>query len=122
MLIESDICRVVNGLLKTASGVPPGSSTTLSAAQDITFRVESVKCLTSIIKSMGTWMDQQLQTEDVPPVTPENDPSRENHGALNGEEGTGIDYDLHLDANSELSHAAALEQRRTYKLELQARQ
>ncbi|KAJ8530344.1 hypothetical protein K7X08_037179 [Anisodus acutangulus] len=53
--------RTVNGLLKTALGPPPGSTTTLSPVQDITFRSESVKCLVTIIKSMGMWMDQQLK-------------------------------------------------------------
>jgi len=87
----------------------------------MTFRIESVKCLTSIIKSMGTWMDQQLRIEDVSPGTPEIDHSRENHSALNGEEGSGIDYELHSDANSEFSNAATLELRRAYKLELHVR-
>lgn len=67
-------------------------------------------------------MDQQLQVEDIPPGTPEIDHSRESHSAFNGEEAMGIDFDLHSDANSELSHAATLEQRRAFKLELQVRQ
>jgi len=66
-------------------------------------------------------MDQQLRVEDISPGTPEIDHSRENHSVLNGEEGSGIDYDLHSDANSELSNAATLEQRRAYKLELHVR-
>lgn len=73
------ICRIVNGLLKTALGPPSGSTTTLSPAQDITFRLESVKCLVSIIKSMGTWMDQQMKLDDTNFLkTSENDASPEN--------------------------------------------
>ncbi|KAG4110589.1 hypothetical protein ERO13_D13G057801v2 [Gossypium hirsutum] len=45
-------------------GPPSGSTTTLSAVQDIFLRHESVQCLVSIIKSMGAWMDQQLKIGD----------------------------------------------------------
>ncbi|XP_064973718.1 brefeldin A-inhibited guanine nucleotide-exchange protein 1-like [Musa acuminata AAA Group] len=111
--------RVVNGLLKTGLGVPPGSVTSLSPAQDSTLRVESVKCLAGIIKSMGAWMDQQLKIGVFAPQSLEKEHSAENLTALNGEEGTIVEYDLHSDANSELSDAATLEQRRAYKLEFQ---
>ncbi|KAG0463110.1 hypothetical protein HPP92_021586 [Vanilla planifolia] len=37
ILIPSDDCRVVNGLVKTALGVPAGSSTTLTPTQDVMF-------------------------------------------------------------------------------------
>lgn len=111
--------RVVNGLLKTALGPPSGSTTTLSQAQDMTFRHESVKCLVSIIKSMGAWMDQQLRLGDsYLPKSSETDTS-ENHLTLNGEDGTVSDYELHPEVNSEFSDAANLEQRRAYKIELQ---
>lgn len=111
--------RVVNGLLKTALGPPSGSTTTLSQAQDMTFRHESVKCLVSIIKSMGAWMDQQLRLGDsYLPKSSESD-TTENHLALNGEDGTVSDYELHSEVNSEFSDAATLEQRRAYKIELQ---
>ncbi|WOL13686.1 hypothetical protein Cni_G22459 [Canna indica] len=111
--------RVVNGLLKTALGVPPGSVTSLSPAQDNTLRIESVKCLTSIVKSMGAWMDQQLRIGDFSLQSPENEHSAENQFTANGEEGIAVEYDLHSDANSEISDAATLEQRRAYKLEFQ---
>ncbi|XP_034678350.1 brefeldin A-inhibited guanine nucleotide-exchange protein 1 isoform X2 [Vitis riparia] len=115
-----DICRTVNGLLKTALGPPPGSTTTLSPIQDLTFRLESVKCLVSIIKSMGGWMDQQLIIGDFsPPKSSESEISTENHAIINGEEGTIPDYELHPETNSGLSDAAAFEQRRAYKLEFQ---
>lgn len=107
----------MNGLLKTALGPPSGSTTTLSPVQDITFRHESVKCLVSIIKSMGTWMDRQLKLDDALLKTSENDVSPENN--LSGEEAAAVDPELHPDGNSEFSDAATLEQRRAYKIELQ---
>ncbi|CAL0317405.1 unnamed protein product [Lupinus luteus] len=112
--------RIVNGLLKTALGPPTGSTTNLSPAQDITFRHESVKCLVSIIKSMGTWMDQQIRIGDLYLAkSSESSSPAENHLTLNGEEGNTSDYELHSDLNSDFSDAATLEQRRTYKIELQ---
>ncbi|XP_034901250.1 brefeldin A-inhibited guanine nucleotide-exchange protein 1 isoform X1 [Populus alba] len=112
--------RIVNGLLKTALGPPPGSSTTLSSVQDITFRHESVKCLVSIIRSMGAWMDQQLRIGDsyLPKIS-QSSTSTENHSTLNGEDASAPEYDLHPEVNSETSDAATLEQRRAYKIELQ---
>ena len=120
LIIPSDICRIVNGLLKTALGPPPGSTTTLSAVQDITFRHESVKCLVGIIKSMGAWMDQQLKIGDSDlPKSFESDTSAESHSTLTVEDRTVLDCELHPEMNSELSDAATLEQRRAYKIELQ---
>ncbi|XP_004491652.1 brefeldin A-inhibited guanine nucleotide-exchange protein 1 isoform X1 [Cicer arietinum] len=112
--------RIVNGLLKTALGPPTGSTTSLSPAQDITFRHESVKCLVSIIKSMGAWMDQQIRPGDLYLIkSPESTSVGESQLTLNGEEGIASDLELHPDANSEFSDAATLEQRRAYKVELQ---
>ncbi|KAG8637358.1 hypothetical protein MANES_15G114000v8 [Manihot esculenta] len=112
--------RIVNGLLKTALGPPPGSTTTLSSAQDNTFRHESVKCLVGIIKSMGAWMDQQLRIgESDEPKSKESDASTENHSNASVEEARSSDYDLQAEMNSEISGAASLEQRRAYKIELQ---
>ncbi|KAK7258281.1 hypothetical protein RIF29_23852 [Crotalaria pallida] len=112
--------RIVNGLLKTALGPPSGSTTALSPAQDITFRHESVKCLVSIIKSMGAWMDQQIRIGDLYLAkSSENSSPAENHLTLNGEEGNASDHELHSDVNSDFSDAATLEQRRAYKIELQ---
>lgn len=113
--------RIVNGLLKTALGPPAGSTTTLSPVQDLTFRVESVKCLVRIVKSMGAWMDQQLKIGD--PSLPNRSQmifaSVDASSVQNGEEGTIADLELHPESNSELSDAATLEQRRAYKLEMQ---
>ncbi|KAK5837069.1 Brefeldin A-inhibited guanine nucleotide-exchange 2 [Gossypium arboreum] len=112
--------RIVNGLLKTALGPPPGSTTTLSAVQDITFRHESVKCLVGIIKSMGAWMDQQLKIGDSDlPSGSESETSAESHLTPSAEDGVVPDYELNLELNSELSDSATLEQRRAYKIELQ---
>ncbi|MBA0666678.1 hypothetical protein Goklo_003056 [Gossypium klotzschianum] len=112
--------RIVNGLLKTALGPPPGSTTTLSAVQDITFRHESVKCLVGIIKSMGAWMDQQLKIGDSDlPSGSESETSAESHFTPSAEDGVVPDYEIHLELNSELSDSATLEQRRAYKIELQ---
>ncbi|XP_047147854.1 brefeldin A-inhibited guanine nucleotide-exchange protein 1 isoform X1 [Vigna umbellata] len=112
--------RIVNGLLKTALGPPTGSTTALSPAQDITFRHESVKCLVSIIKSMGAWMDQQIRIGDFDVVkSPESSSTAETYLMSNVEEGNASDHELHPDVNSEFSDAATLEQRRAYKIELQ---
>ncbi|XP_020581346.1 brefeldin A-inhibited guanine nucleotide-exchange protein 1 [Phalaenopsis equestris] len=111
--------RIVNGLLKTALGVPAGSSTTLSPAQDSTFQTESVKCLATIVKCMGTWMDQQLRIKDFSPQSSDMDHSSDNSSALNAEEGTNMDFDLQTDTNFVFSDAASLEQRRAYKIEFQ---
>ncbi|TQE13845.1 hypothetical protein C1H46_000476 [Malus baccata] len=121
-LENGNICRIVNGLLKTALGPPTGSTTTLSPVQDITFRHESVKCLVSIINSMGSWMDRQLSLGDsYLPKTNESDTSAEKTENLtpNGEEGAAFDNEVHPEGNPEVSDAATLEQRRAYKLELQ---
>ncbi|KAL2512582.1 Brefeldin A-inhibited guanine nucleotide-exchange protein 1 [Abeliophyllum distichum] len=110
--------RIVNGLLKTALGPPPGSTTSLSPAQDMTFRHESVKCLVRIIKSMGTWMDQQLKAGEFNlPKFSDNENLMENPTTLN--EDRNIADELHSEVTSEFAGAAALEQRRAYKLEIQ---
>lgn len=119
LIIPSDVFRVVNGLLKTALGPPSGSTTSLSPIQDITFRHESVKCLVSIIKSMGAWMDQQLSLGDSYLPKRADSDTTENHLTLNGEDGIVSDNELHPEVNSEHSDAATLEQRRAYKIELQ---
>ncbi|CAL4970854.1 unnamed protein product [Urochloa decumbens] len=119
--------RAVNGLLKTALGVPPGTTTTLTAAQDQTFRIESVKCLATIIKSMGSWMDQQLRIgEFSPKVSEASLSSLSSLGSMDipniliGEDGSGIDYELQSDSGSpDVSGAPSLEQRRAFKIELQ---
>uniref|UniRef100_A0A803LGV1 SEC7 domain-containing protein n=1 Tax=Chenopodium quinoa TaxID=63459 RepID=A0A803LGV1_CHEQI len=113
--------RTVNGLLKTALGPAPGSTTPLSPVKDLTFRVESVKCLVRIVKSMGVWMDQQLKIGETSLSNRSSvmTGSVDMHSALNGEEGMIADYELHPESNTESSDAATFEQRRAYKLEIQ---
>ncbi|KAL0423006.1 UNVERIFIED_CONTAM: Brefeldin A-inhibited guanine nucleotide-exchange protein 1 [Sesamum latifolium] len=110
--------RIVNGLLKTALGPPPGSTTSLSPAQDTTVRHESVKCLVIIIKSLGTWMDQQLKVERSYPPKFSNDENLTENMNLS-EDANFSDCELPSEANSEFTDAATLEQRRAYKLEIQ---
>lgn len=107
--------------MKTALGPPPGSTTTLPPVKDLTFRGESVKCLVRIVKSMGTWMDQQLKIEEssLSYRSSVASGSVDVHSTLNGEEGTIPEYELHAETNSELSDAATFEQRRAYKIEMQ---
>lgn len=106
----------MNGLLKTALGTPPGSSTTLSPSQDLTFRFESVKCLVAIIKSMGSWMDEQLRISDLPKdLELDND----SHSMANGDEECVGDLEANSELPSEPLEASTLEQRRAYKIELQ---
>jgi brefeldin A-inhibited guanine nucleotide-exchange protein len=112
----SCLYRIVNGLLKTALGVPAGSTTTLTVAQDQTFRIESVKCLAIIIRSMSAWMDQQLRISEFSPRSSETQSSMGNHN----EEGRGIDYEQQTDTISfDITDSSLVEQRRAYKLELQ---
>nr|CAD1835494.1 unnamed protein product [Ananas comosus var. bracteatus] len=56
--------RMVNGLLKTAQGPPPGVSTTLVPPQDTAMKSEAMKCLVAILRSMGDWMNKQLRIPD----------------------------------------------------------
>ncbi|EPS69736.1 hypothetical protein M569_05025 [Genlisea aurea] len=110
--------RTVNGLLKTALGPPTGSSTTLSTAQDSTFRHESVSCLVGIIRSMASWMDQQLKAGDINPLRcSDNGNLVENASPI--EDATVSDSELHSESNLEFSDTASLEQRRAHKLEIQ---
>lgn len=103
-------------------GPPSGSTTTLSPVQDITFRHEAVKCLVCIVKSMGTWMDQQLRLGySNLAKSYESDTSSESHLSQNGEEITVSDPEVHSEVNSEGSDAATLEQRRAYKIEIQVK-
>ncbi|EEE66036.1 brefeldin A-inhibited guanine nucleotide-exchange protein 1 isoform X1 [Oryza sativa Japonica Group] len=110
--------RIVNGLVKTALGVPAGSTTTLTVAQDQTFRIESVKCLAVIVKSMCSWMDRQLRIGEFSLISSETPGSMDNH-TTNGD-GSGMDYDMQPDtSSSDISDSSSLEQRRAYKIELQ---
>ncbi|KAJ6807493.1 brefeldin A-inhibited guanine nucleotide-exchange protein 2-like [Iris pallida] len=117
--------RMVNGLLKTAQGVPPGVVTTLVPPQDTTMKVEAMKSLVAILRSMGHWMNKQLRIPDanslknpeavVDNVEGGNDLSLANES---GEEPAEV-MESHTEIENGISEAASLEQRRAYKLELQ---
>ncbi|ONK80046.1 uncharacterized protein A4U43_C01F13190 [Asparagus officinalis] len=117
--------RMVNGLLKTAQGPPPGVPTTLVPPQDVTMKNEAMKCLVAILKSMGDWMNKQLRIPD--PLSPKSYETLEN----NDEGGSDVfvpngyveevaeGMESHSEFANGVSEAASLEQRRAYKLELQ---
>ncbi|KAL3814904.1 hypothetical protein ACJIZ3_016172 [Penstemon smallii] len=116
--------RMVNGLLKTAQGVPPGVGTTLQPPQDVTMKLEAMKCLVAILKSMGDWMNRQLRIPDshsIKKFEPAEDSS--DAGSLSLVNGNGDDpaesSDTHSETSSEVSDVSTIEQRRAYKLELQ---
>ncbi|KAL9272106.1 Brefeldin A-inhibited guanine nucleotide-exchange protein 1-like protein, partial [Drosera capensis] len=111
--------RTVNGLHRTALGPPPGSSSTLSPVQDLTFRLESVKCLVSIMKSMGIWMDQQLKVGDVFQPSKSQTEGSDHHSLRSGEERIPAEHEVQVEGNAELSDAATLEQRIAYKMGIQ---
>ncbi|KAK6140598.1 hypothetical protein DH2020_025662 [Rehmannia glutinosa] len=114
--------RMVNGLLKTAQGVPPGVASTLQPPQDVTMKLEAMKCLVAILKCMGDWMNKQLlipdshsaKKLDAVDIDPGSPPSA-NGNADEPIEGS----DTHSEASTEVSDVSMLEQRRAYKLELQ---
>lgn len=115
---------MVNGLLKTAQGVPPGTATSLLPPQEATMKLEAMKCLVAILKSMGDWMNKQLRIPDPHSAkkyeTAENDsePASPPMANGNGDEAAEV-TDSFSEASSEVSDAAVIEQRRAYKLELQ---
>ncbi|MBA0787777.1 hypothetical protein Gotri_025933 [Gossypium trilobum] len=116
--------RMVNGLLKTAQGVPPSTATTLLPPQEATMKLEAMKCLVAILKSMGDWMNKQLRIPD-PHSTKrfeavENSPEPVNVPLANGNGDETVEgSDFHSETSSEASDALSIEQRRAYKLELQ---
>ncbi|KAL4562789.1 hypothetical protein LXL04_026820 [Taraxacum kok-saghyz] len=118
--------RTVNGLLKTAQGVPPGGATTLLPPQDASLKHEAMKCLVAILKSMGDWMNKQLHIPDpysdkkfevIENNHETGDSSMENGNANENEPVDGLDS--HPEPSTEGSDASTIEQRRAYKLELQ---
>ncbi|XP_042506154.1 brefeldin A-inhibited guanine nucleotide-exchange protein 2-like [Macadamia integrifolia] len=116
--------RMVNGLLKTAQGVTPGAVSTLLPAQDATMKLEAMKCLVAVLRSMGDWMNKQLRIPD--PHSPGKLGAAEKNpetGALPMENGNGDEAaeasDSHSETSSEVSDVSSIEQRRAYKLELQ---
>jgi brefeldin A-inhibited guanine nucleotide-exchange protein len=116
--------RMVNGLLKTAQGVPPGVTTTVLPPQEATLKLEAMKCLVAVLKSMGDWMNKQMRIPD--PLS-----GKKIEAVDNGHEagdfplanGNGEDpvegSDTHSELSNEASDVSTIEQRRAYKLELQ---
>ncbi|XP_044501297.1 brefeldin A-inhibited guanine nucleotide-exchange protein 2-like [Mangifera indica] len=116
--------RMVNGLLKTAQGVPPGTTTTLLPPQEVTMKLEAMKCLVAILRSMGDWMNKQLRIPD--PHSPkkyeavENFPELATVSVANGNGDEAVEgSDTQSEVSSEVSEVLTIEQRRAYKLELQ---
>ncbi|KAK6162478.1 hypothetical protein DH2020_002319 [Rehmannia glutinosa] len=102
--------------------VPPGVASTLQPPQDVTMKLEAMKCLVAILKCMGDWMNKQLlipdshsaKKLDAVDIDPGSPPSA-NGNADEPIEGS----DTHSEASTEVSDVSMLEQRRAYKLELQ---
>ncbi|GAB2271567.1 Brefeldin A-inhibited guanine nucleotide-exchange protein 2 [Dionaea muscipula] len=116
--------RMVNGLLKTAQGVPAGAVTTLLPPQEVTMKFEAMKCLVAILKSMGDWMNRQLCIPDTHPTQKyEYADDIPDSGVLPFGNGNGEDLvegsDSHSETSSDISDAQTIEQRRAYKLEFQ---
>lgn len=115
---------MVNGLLKTAQGVPPGVSSTLLPPQDASMKLEAMKCLVAILKCMGSWMNKQLRIPDIQSSKKlDTADNGSDAGSLPNSNGN-IDEptegsDTQSEASSEVSDVSTLEQRRAYKLELQ---
>lgn len=123
-LIIIILFRMVNGLLKTAQGVPPGTATTLLPPQEATMKLEAMKCLVAVLRSMGDWMNKQLRIPDPHSTKKlEADENNPEPGTLPLANGNGDDSaeasDSHSEASGESSDALTIEQRRAYKLELQ---
>ncbi|XP_065039957.1 brefeldin A-inhibited guanine nucleotide-exchange protein 2-like isoform X1 [Musa acuminata AAA Group] len=116
--------RMVNGLLKTAQGPPPGAPTTLVPPQDVTMKFEAMKCLVAILRSMGDWMNKQLRIPD--PYSQNTETADGNTGGSNelplgngnSEEPAEVS-DSHSETANGTSEVASIELRRAYKLELQ---
>lgn len=115
---------MVNGLLKTAQGVPPGTTTTLLPPQEVTMKLEAMKCLVAILRSMGDWMNKQLRIPDPHSTKKheavENSPELGTVPVANGNGDEAVEgSDSQSEASSEVSDVSTIEQRRAYKLELQ---
>ncbi|XP_052728291.1 brefeldin A-inhibited guanine nucleotide-exchange protein 2 isoform X3 [Vigna angularis] len=116
--------RMVNGLLKTAQGVPPGATTTVLPPQEETLKLEAMKCLVAVLKSMGDWMNKQFRIPDplsgkkVEAVDNDHDAGVPPTANGNGEE-PAEGSDTQSEVSNETSEVSNIEQRRAYKLKLQ---
>ncbi|KAH1155621.1 hypothetical protein AAZX31_18G202200 [Glycine max] len=116
--------RMVNGLLKTAQGVPPGVMTTLLPPQEATLKLEAMKSLVAVLKSMGDWMNKQLRIPDPHSAkkveATDNSPESGGFTMVNGNGEDPVDgSDSQSEVSNDVSDVSTIEQRRAYKLELQ---
>lgn len=89
-------------------------------------KLEAMKCLVAILRSMGDWLNKQLRIPDANSPknieavenTPERGPVPVPMANGNGEEPVEAS-DSHSESSSEVSDVSTIEQRRAYKLELQ---
>ncbi|CAN0824552.1 Brefeldin A-inhibited guanine nucleotide-exchange protein 3 [Linum grandiflorum] len=120
--------RMVNGLLKTAQGAPPGAATSLMPPQEVTLKLEAMKCLVAVLKSMGDWAGKQLRIADPSSAKKldavENGPETGSFSRINGNgevpaEGLDSQSETSAETSTETSDVSSIEERRAYKLELQ---
>ncbi|XP_028553370.1 brefeldin A-inhibited guanine nucleotide-exchange protein 2 isoform X2 [Dendrobium catenatum] len=115
--------RMVNGLLKTAQGTHSGAATTLVPPQDAMMKLEAMRCLVAILRSMGEWMNKQMRIPDPRALSPVETIAGnvESMGGLPMENGKienpeGVDSET---INGVVSEAAAIDQCQAYMLDLQ---
>eukprot|EP00250_Pteridium_aquilinum_P020997 c25007_g1_i1 orf=351-5705(+) len=118
--------RMVNGLLKTAQGIPPGAVTSLTPLQDATLKLSAMKCLVGVLRSMKDWVNKQLRITDSHNTQKMSESEETNEAGSTGlaavQEGmeeTSEGSETRPEANGETTAVATFEQRRAYKLELQ---
>ena len=118
---------MVNGLLKTAQGVPPGAVSTLVPLQDETLKLAAMKCLVGVWRSMKDWINKQLRITDAQHTQKksETDEVLESGITTNGSkeafDETVEGAESRTETSNETSEAATFEQRRAHKLEMQVR-
>jgi brefeldin A-inhibited guanine nucleotide-exchange protein len=119
---------LVNGLLKTAQGVSPGVVSTLPPVQDETLKLEAMKCLVGVLRSMKDWMNKQLRITDAQHTqkTSETDEISENgfttiNGPKDASDETTEGTESRTESSNETSEAATFEQRRAHKIEMQVK-
>ncbi|KAL8536928.1 hypothetical protein ACS0TY_012204 [Phlomoides rotata] len=104
---------MVNGLLKTAQGASPGVSTTLQPPQDVSMKLEAMKCLVAILKCMGDWMNKQLQIPDFHSLkkldAADNSSDPGSSPYLNGTEEPIEGSDTQSETSSDFSDASVLD-------------
>jgi brefeldin A-inhibited guanine nucleotide-exchange protein len=120
---------MVNRLLKTAQGVPPGAESNLNPVQDVGLKLEAIKCLVGVLRSMGDWMSRQMHLTDLSPYLKSFDGDENTSeviaasmsavGIEPGEDNVEGSSTSKSRPSEETSEAATFEQQRAYKLEFQ---